>query len=97
MKDQKAKSIIDAVFSFFGEAIDRFKAKSPKFFVILQNISIVIAVISGIPELLDKAGVVLPAGIEAIKSQTVMIIGIVAYAIAKLTKVDVPVENKEAK
>lgn len=98
MKDQKAKSVIDAIYSFFGETIIRFRSKSPKFFVALQKISMIIAVIAGVPELLDKAGIVLPPAIDAIKSQTVFIIGIIAYAIAKLPVADPAVlEDKEAK
>lgn len=71
--------------NFFIELIKRFMAETPWFFRVIRTIGIVAAIITGIPALLEGAGVVLPDAIHAIASKVVSIAAIVSAFIAQLT------------
>jgi hypothetical protein len=66
------------------ELIKRFGQKSPKFFVILQWVGFVCALITGVPELLLNAGIELPAAFHKIASETVAIAALIMSLISKL-------------
>lgn len=70
---------------FILDLVKRFLAKTPKFFKIIRIISIVLAVVTGLPELLQSAGVELSETIKAISSKVVSIASLIAAFIAQLT------------
>jgi hypothetical protein len=84
---------MDALLKFFAELSLRFFSKTPWFFKVVQLLSIAVALILGLPQLLADAGVTLPPHIEEITSEVVFYAGIIAAFIAQLT---VTTEVKEA-
>lgn len=84
------------IIEFLSEIVIRLSKKSPLFFKILQYISIAVAIIPGIPALLESFGVTLPAFLADLSNQTIAICGIVAAFLTGLPvdKAPVPVEPK---
>lgn len=81
--------------AFITELLNRFAAKSPKFFVIWQWISGVVAAITGIPAALQEFNINLPAAFHACESKIVAIASIAMLVMAKLP-VQNAVVNKDA-
>lgn len=75
----------NAAIEFFSELINRLFAKSPKFFKIFQIVSGLVALVAGLPALLDSLHVVLPAALSALESKVVGVAGVVALFISLLT------------
>lgn len=69
---------MNPILDFLTEIVVRLRNKSPKFFKVLQVISILVALIPGIPTFLDYLGIVLPDFLIAIENKTIAIAGIVA-------------------
>lgn len=80
---------------FFLDIIKRFLASTPKFFQVIRNVSIALAVITGFPVLLADSGVVLPESISVVVIKIVSIASTVAAILAQLTVV--PEEQDELK
>lgn len=83
------------VMAFIVELLRRFSLKSPKFFQVLQTISIIAGLITGLPEFIDLlnsmgANINLPEIWLAVQSKVIMWASIVLWMAAKL-----PVENPE--
>lgn len=78
--------------NFLQELFNRFKLKSPQFFVVIQNIALVATVITGLPMLLSEyeatMHVQLPAVIHVLSSKAVFVASSVLFITAKL-----PVDN----
>jgi hypothetical protein len=74
--------------AFLKELIQRFFAKSPKFFKIIQVLSGIAFVITGFPMLIAEAGIVLPDNLVALQNKVVAVASIVSFIISKLTVVD---------
>ncbi|HMR88497.1 MAG TPA: hypothetical protein PKD51_10100 [Saprospiraceae bacterium] len=70
---------------FFVEVLIRLFSKTPWFFKVVQIISTVALLITGLPQLLDQAGVVIPEAWTGTVSQVVSISSIVAIFLAQLT------------
>jgi hypothetical protein len=70
---------------FFTELLIRLFGDTPWFFRVVRVVSIVLAIITGLPGLLESAGIVLPEAIAAISSQVIFIASILAAFIAQLT------------
>lgn len=88
---------MNMILDFLADIVKRFLAKQPKFFVIVTNLAVILAVITGIPGLLEEAGVVLPAAIEAVSNKVIAVVTVVAAFISKLTVKDVPAANLKIK
>lgn len=71
--------------SFIVETIKRLFASKPGYFKVLQIASIVVAIVTGLPEFLTSVGVVLPEALQLIASKAVSIAAVVAALIAQLT------------
>jgi len=76
------------IISFLAEFLRRLTKKSPKFFVIIKVIALIVSLISGVPALLEQAGVVLPEPFATLASKVVSISGVVAIVVAQLTVAD---------
>lgn len=76
---------MDKLLLFLAEVLKRFLGETPWFFKVVQIISVAVALILGLPQLLADAGVVLPPHIEEITSKVVFYAGLVAAFIAQLT------------
>lgn len=80
---------------FLKEVFGRLTLKSPSFFVIVQRISVVVTVLSGLPMLLQnlqaQTGVVVPQFMTDFANKIFFFCGIVAFIVSKL-----PVENPDA-
>lgn len=85
---------MNSILSFAAELLTRLFGKTPKFFKIVQILSIVVTLLSGLPAYLQESGVILPEYLNAIASKVVAVCGIVATVIAQLT---VTTQDKEAK
>lgn len=68
----------NALFDFLAEIVIRLRAKSPKFFRVLQILSAVTAFIAGVPYVLIALGVVLPDWAVTFENKVVAIAAIVA-------------------
>lgn len=71
---------------FLLQLISKFLAKTPKFFKIIRNVGVALAVVTGLPSFIESAGVVLPEAIQLIASKVVSIASLVAAFIAQLTE-----------
>lgn len=71
--------------NFLAELLLRLFGKTPKFFQILQIISVVVAAITGLPEFLNEIGLDLPEAFDVVANKIVSIAAIVAAFIAQLT------------
>jgi hypothetical protein len=74
--------------AFLKELIQRFFAKSPKFFKIIQVLSMLAFVVTGLPDLIAETGIVLPDYIVSIQNKVIAVASIVSFIISKLTVVD---------
>ena len=74
--------------NFLVEIAQRLKAKSPKFFQVLQWISGIATAITGLPEFLTFIGINLPQGWMITANKTVAIAAGTAWLISKLTVSD---------
>jgi L-asparagine transporter-like permease len=71
--------------AFVLELIVRLFGETPWFFKVIKVLSIITALITGVPLLLSNAGIELPEAINAIASQVVAIAAIVGAFVAQLT------------
>lgn len=78
--------------NFLSEFLNRLFLKSPKFFVIWQNIGLVLTFISGIPELLGRIDAnfgtnimaSLPDVVEKFANKTIFVAGVVMFLMSKI-------------
>lgn len=75
------------------QLIARLRAKSPKLFQVITTISAIAAFVTGIPELLDHFGVVLPEALAPLANKAVAICATIVTVISSLT-VDTPKATK---
>jgi len=71
--------------NFLIELVKRFMADTPWFFRVVRTLGIVVALVTGLPGLLEGSGLDLPAAWDAIASKAVSIAAIVGSFIAQLT------------
>lgn len=70
---------------FINELLLRLFSDKPWFFKVVQILSVVTALITGLPVWLAESGVVLPDAWQALSSQVVSVAAAVAAFIAQLT------------
>lgn len=75
--------------NFITEFFHRLFSSNPKFFKIVQAISIVVAVGTGLPLLFRSVGVNFPSWVGMIESKTTAISAIITAIIAQLPKRDI--------
>lgn len=71
--------------AFLQEFFQRLRKKSPTFFKIISTISAVVALLSGLPGLLQELHINLPGWAEIFQNRIVAICSTVAFFISKLT------------
>jgi hypothetical protein len=79
---------------FLAELVVRLLGKTPAFFKIVRMISIIIAIITGLPTFLQSAGVDLPDAWDSVVLQVISVAGMVGAFISQLT---VTTDDKEKK
>ena len=70
---------------FIAELVKRLFSEKPWFFVWVQRIAAIVAIITGLPQFLEASGITLPAAWASISSQIVSVAAVVAAFIAQLT------------
>lgn len=78
----------NALTKFFAELALRFFSKKPKFFVIIQVLSVVTGVVSAVISYLQDTAVQLPVWVASVGNVNVIIASIVALIIAQFTNSD---------
>ena len=73
---------------FIKELIARLFSKNPIFFKIIQVISALVVIITGLPEFLTSIGITLPSNLLALENKTIAIASIVAMIIAQFPTQD---------
>lgn len=73
------------------ELVKRFGAKSPKIFQYIIYAGYFVMIITGLPELFEKAGIVLPVWATILQSKGAAIAALVGTIIAKLPVQNTPV------
>lgn len=79
---------MDQITKFLEEAFKRFTAETPWFFKVIRNLSIITAIIAGLPDLivfLTNSGVEIPEPILLFANKTVAISAVVAAFISQFT------------
>lgn len=79
---------------FIAELVKRLFSEKPWFFVWVQRIAAIVAIITGLPGFLEASGVTLPDAWNAISSQIVAVASVVAAFIAQLTVTTAVKEDK---
>ncbi len=59
------------VLAFLQELLQRISAKSPKFFKVIQVVTLALGLITGIPEFLQQINVALPPEIDVLASKVI--------------------------
>jgi type III secretory pathway component EscS len=70
---------------FAIEAVIRFFSKTPWFFKVIQVITVIVAVITGLPEFLFSAGVDLPDAWDAVSSKIISVAAVIGTIVAQFT------------
>lgn len=86
---------VNSVVTFFAELVGRLFSKSPAFFKVIQIVSVIVAVVTGLPQILTAANIVLPAAFTSLESTVVSIASLVALFISSLP-VSTPVATSGA-
>lgn len=82
--------------AFVSEFFQRLFQKSPKFFAILNTISVIVAIVTGLPGFLASVGIHLPDALAVLQNQIVAWAAIVALIIGKLPTPSTPVGITES-
>lgn len=85
----------NSVITFFAELVGRLFSKTPAFFKVIQIVSAVVAIVTGLPGLLESAHITLPAAFTSLENSVVSIGGLVALFISSLP-VSTPVATSGA-
>lgn len=80
--------------NFLNELLIRLFSSKPWFFKVIQIVSVLTALVTGLPTFLAESGIVLPEAWEAISSKIVSVAAMVAAFVAQLT-VTSDTKNKE--
>jgi len=73
-----------AVIKYLAELVSRLFSKTPVFFKVIQVLSIVATVVTGLPAILESVGITLPSALTALESKVVAIAGLVSLFISSL-------------
>jgi hypothetical protein len=74
--------------AFLIEIYKRFSSKSPRFFVVMQWVSMIAFVVTGLPGVLQEMGVVLPGAWAEVQSKVIGWASAIAYFISKMPVAD---------
>ena len=82
--------------AFLQEFFQRLSTKSPKFFRVIQLITAITTIITGLPEFLKMFNIALPQALSALENKTIAIATMTAFLISKLTTQSTPVAQTES-
>lgn len=77
-------SAVNTVVAFFAELVGRLFSKTPAFFKVIQVVSTIVAVITGLPTILTSLNISLPASITGLENNVIAICGLVSLFISSL-------------
>lgn len=77
-------STVQTVVAFFAELVGRLFSKTPAFFKVIQVVSTIVAVITGLPTILTSLSITLPSSITGLENNVVAICGLVSLFISSL-------------
>lgn len=83
MADQPQTST-QSVIAFFAELVGRLFSKTPAFFKVIQVISTIVSIVTGLPVLLQSVGITLPEPFAALENKVIAIAGLVSLFISSL-------------
>jgi hypothetical protein len=78
----------NVLFQFLAELVSRLFSGKPKFFVIIQWVSVVVGAVSVLVNYLTSSGVVLPDWTQTVSDMSVTVGSVVAIIMAQLPKKD---------
>lgn len=84
----------NVIIVFLMELVQRYKQKSPKFFSILQTISVIVGLATGLPELLDFLGIK-DSWFSVFESKTAAISAIISFLLTGLPVDEQAITKKE--
>lgn len=73
-----------APIKFFAELVSRLFSKTPAFFKVIQVVSVIVTIVTGLPSLLESFGITLPTAFTTLESKAVAIAGVVSLFISSL-------------
>ena len=73
---------------YIKELFKRLFSKSPRFFVVLQYISIIAFVLTGLPGIIEEMGIELSDAMEVLQNKVVAVASAVSYFISRLAVID---------
>lgn len=77
-------STVQTVIAFFAELVGRLFSKTPAFFKVIQVVSTIVAIVTGLPSIITSLGITLPSSITGLENTVVSIAGLVALFISSL-------------
>lgn len=77
-------STVQTVIAFFAELVGRLFSKTPAFFKVIQVISTLLSIVTGLPTVLTSLGIPLPASITGLENTVLSIAGLVGLFISSL-------------
>lgn len=83
------------VTDFLVDLVRRFLAKTPKFFKWVQVISLVAALVTGLPGFLETVGIALPEKLAVLQNKVVAIAALVSAFVAQLAVSDSSATKKD--
>jgi hypothetical protein len=93
-KQTKQLKMNNALTKFVAELALRFFSKKPKFFVIIQVLSVVTGAVAALISYLESSSVELPVWVASVGNVNVIIASIVALIVAQFTNSDPEVTEK---
>jgi hypothetical protein len=85
---------------YIKEFFKRLTQKSPRFFVVIQYISVIAFVLTGLPAIVEELGIDLSDSLEALQNKIVAYASAVSYIISKLAVINpenLPFTHPESK
>lgn len=73
-----------AIVKYVAELISRLFSKTPAFFKVIQVVSVLVTIVTGLPTILESVGITLPAPFSSLESKVVAIAGLVSLFISSL-------------
>jgi len=74
----------NSVIKFLAELVARLFSKTPVFFKVIQVISVIVTVVTGLPGLLESVNITLPPALSVLQSKIAAIAGLVSLFISSL-------------
>lgn len=77
-------STVQTVVAFFAELVGRLFSKTPTFFKVIQIVSTLVAIVTGLPSIITGLGIALPASVTGLENTVLSVAGLVGLFISSL-------------